>query len=75
MADYDVYKDGEEWKAKRSDAGRAASTHSTQADAIDAARGYTTRSGGGELSIHAVDGHIRAKDTIPPGNDPVPPAG
>jgi hypothetical protein len=37
---------------------------------IDAARGYLSRSGGGELNIHGKDNKIRAKDTIDPGNDP-----
>lgn len=76
MANYSVYQgDDGEWKAKRDDASRAASSHGTQRDAIDAARGYTHNSGGGELSIHGRDGKIRGKDTIPPGNDPHPPKG
>jgi len=31
------------------------------------------KSGGGELTTKAVDGRIRSKDTIRPGNDPNPP--
>jgi len=29
--------------------------------------------GGGKLTTMGVDGRIRSKDTIPPGNDPNPP--
>jgi hypothetical protein len=29
--------------------------------------------GGGQLKIKGVDGKIRSKDTIKPGNDPYPP--
>jgi len=70
MPNYSVSKDGDDWVAKRDDASRASSRHDTQADAIDAARGYARNAGGGELSIHGRDGQIRAKDTIAPGNDP-----
>jgi len=76
MANYSVYKgDDGEWKAKNDDKSRAASSHTRQQDAIDAARGYTHNAGGGEVTIHGVDGKIRAKDTIAPGNDPHPPKG
>ncbi|WP_407341948.1 DUF2188 domain-containing protein [Pengzhenrongella phosphoraccumulans] len=70
MPEYDVYKDGDAWKAKRDDASRASSSHDTQADAVSAARGYLGNQGGGELKIHGTDGKIRAKDTIAPGHDP-----
>lgn len=70
MPDYNVYKDGDEWVAKREDASRASSRHETQADAYDAARGYLGNSGGGDISIHGVDGRIREKNTIPPAKDP-----
>lgn len=70
MANYSVYKDGDSWAAKRDDAGKAASKHDTQADARRAAGGYAGRSGGGEVSLHGVDGKIRGKDTIKPGHDP-----
>jgi len=71
MANYSVYKaDDGEWKAKRDDATRAGSSSRTQSDAIDDARRFAAGSGGGDISIHGVDGKIRAKDTVPPGNDP-----
>ena len=61
------------WANKRNDANRASSVHETQKGAIDAARGMLERQGGGELSTKGVDGKIRSKDTIAPGNDPFPP--
>ena len=62
-----------QWANKRNDAGRASSIHRTQAAAIKAARQMLGRQGGGELSVKGVDGRIRSKDTIAPGNDPFPP--
>jgi hypothetical protein len=70
MPDYSVFKDGDNWAAKRDDASRASSLHSTQADAYDAARSLASKNGGGDVSIHGVDGKIRDKNTIAPGNDP-----
>lgn len=69
-----VYKreDGS-WVNKRDDASRAGSVHQTQKAAEDAARRMLQNSGGGELNTHGVDGRIRSKDTIAPGNDPNPP--
>ena len=69
-----VYRNEDgDWVNKRNDAGRAGSKHDTQADAIDAARDMLTNTGGGELTVKGVDGRIRSKDTIAPGNDPNPP--
>lgn len=70
MSDYHVTKHGEQWTSKREGAERASSLHDTQVEAIAASRGYLSNQGGGELNIHGVDGRIRAKDTIAPGNDP-----
>jgi len=67
---YHVTPRDDGWAAKRSGAARATSVHNTQADAINAARGYLGNQGGGELNIHGRNGAIRAKDTIPKGNDP-----
>lgn len=69
-----VYKreDGD-WANKRNDANRASSVHDTQQEAIKAARGMLENQGGGELTTKGVDGRIRSKDTIAPGNDPFPP--
>lgn len=61
------------WANKRNDADRASSLHDTQKDAVNAARNMLKNQGGGELSVKGLDGKIRSKDTIPPGNDPCPP--
>lgn len=65
-------KDGQ-WINKRQDGERASSLHDTQRDAIDAARDMLKNQGGGELTTKGLNGKIRSKDTIPPGNDPNPP--
>lgn len=72
--DRTIYKthDGD-WVNKRNDSDRASSIHNTQKDAIDAARNMLKNQGGGELTVKGLDGKIRSKDTIPPGNDPCPP--
>ena len=67
---YHVVPGEDGWKAEREGSSRASSVHDTQSAAINAARGYLSRSGGGELNIHGKDNKIRAKDTIAPGNDP-----
>jgi hypothetical protein len=61
------------WANKRNDADRASSLHQTQKDAIAAGKKMLGNSGGGELTVKGVDGKIRSKDTVPPGNDPNPP--
>lgn len=61
------------WANKRDGATRAGSLHDTQREAIDAARNTMGNTGGGELKVKGVNGRIRSKDTIPPGNDPNPP--
>ena len=73
--DRTVYRDKEthEWVNKRHDADRASSRHETQGEAIDAAHEMLQNQGGGELTIKGLDGVIRSKDTIAPGNDPNPP--
>ena len=63
------------WANKKNDSERASSVHSTQREAEQAAREMLRNQGGGELTIKGVDGKIRAKDTVPPGNDPFPPKG
>ena len=65
-------KDGQ-WVNKRNDASRAGSRHRTQAEAQQSAKEMLENQGGGELTIMGRDGRIRSKDTIPPGNDPLPP--
>ena len=61
------------WENKRQDASKASSLHTTQADAIKAGNEMLGNQGGGELIVKGRDGRIRSKDTIPPGNDPLPP--
>ena len=61
------------WANKRNDADRASSLHTTQKEAEQAAREMLKNQGGGELITKGVNGKIRSKDTIPPGNDPNPP--
>ena len=69
-----VYKGSDgAWRNKRNDASRASSVHSTQKDAEAAARTMLHNQGGGELTTKGVNGRIRSKDTIAPGNDPFPP--
>ncbi len=68
-----VYKRGDSWVNKRNDADRASSLHKTQKEAIDSAHGLLSNQRGGELTIKGLDGKIRSKDTISPGNDPFPP--
>jgi uncharacterized protein YdaU (DUF1376 family) len=58
------------WENKRNDSDRASSVHNTQADAQQAAREMLRNQGGGEMTTKGVNGQIRAKDTIQPGNDP-----
>lgn len=58
------------WDVTAPNASRASAHTSTQADAIDRARTIIGNAGGGELNIHGTNGAIRAKDTIPKGNDP-----
>jgi hypothetical protein len=72
--DRNVYRreDGQ-WANKRNDATRPSSLHATQADAVRAARDNLLRQGGGELTTMGKDGRIRSKDTVAPGNDPMPP--
>lgn len=67
---YHVTPRDEGWAAQRAGADRASSLHDTQAEAIAAAREYLGNQGGGELNIHGRDNKIRAKDTVPHGNDP-----
>jgi hypothetical protein len=61
------------WVNKKIDSDRASSIHSTQKGAMGSAHGMLSNQGGGELTIKGLDGRIRSKDTIAPGNDPCPP--
>lgn len=61
---------GDDWTVDKPGATRVSSRHDTQAEAIDAARGYLSNEGGGELKIKGANGRVRAQDTVPNGNDP-----
>lgn len=71
--DRTVFRRDGQWVNKRNDADRASSVHTTQRDANETAKDMLKRSGGGELTTKGLDGKIRSKDTIAPGNDPHPP--
>lgn len=58
------------WANKKVDNERITSLHDTQKEAQDAAREMIRNAGGGELTTMGLDGKIRSKDTIAPGNDP-----
>lgn len=68
-----VFRRKGQWINKLNGAGRASSVHDTQQAAIEAARDMLKNQVGGELTVMGLNGQIRSKDTIPPGNDPCPP--
>ena len=66
-----VYRTEEgKWANKKVNGERVSSLHDTQKEAQDAAREMLRNAGGGELITNGVDGKIRSKDTVAPGNDP-----
>jgi hypothetical protein len=66
-----VYKrDDGNWANKKNENTKVSSLHNTQKEAENAAREMLKNSGGGELTTKGLDGKIRSKDTIKPGNDP-----
>lgn len=72
--DRTVYRGSDgQWNNKRNDASRASSKHDTQKEAESVARAMLNNQGGGELTTKGLNGKIRSKDTIAPGNDPNPP--
>lgn len=60
------------WAVKGAGNQKATSVHSTQRDAISAARDIA-RNQGSEMLIHRENGQIRERNTY--GNDPFPPKG
>ena len=68
-----IFKKNNKWVNKRNDADKASSLHKTQKEAEQAAREMLINQGGGELTTKGLNGKIRSKDTIAPGNDPFPP--
>lgn len=74
--DYIVGPDGEGgWQAKQPNAGRASGVFETQAEAIDQAKDWSAKAGGGEVTIQRPDGRIRDRDTVAPKKDSFPPKG
>lgn len=67
-----VVPNGGKWSVRKAGSSRATSTHSTQADAIQAAR-EIAKNQKTELYIHGVDGRIRERNSY--GSDPFPPKG
>jgi len=70
MANQHVVRRGQEWAVRGERNDRDTSRHSTQAEAIDAAREIAINQQG-EVVIHGRDGKIPDKDSY--GNDPMPP--
>ena len=61
------------WDVKAPNNPKPTSHHPTQGDAERSAKREVGQNGGGEVIIHGRDGRIRDKDTVAPGNDPIPP--
>lgn len=68
-----VVKHEHGWAVKKPGAERASSIHSTQHEAERSAKNTVANLGGGEVRIQGRDGQWRDSDTVPPGNDPMPP--
>lgn len=71
--DRTIFKDGNVWKNKRNINSKATSVHKTQKEAKIIAKQQIKKDGGGELTIKGINGKIRDKNTVAPGNDPFPP--
>lgn len=67
-----VVPHAEGWAVRGAGNQRATSIHSTQREAIGAARNIA-RNQGSEMLIHGENGRIRERNTY--GNDPYPPKG
>lgn len=63
-------RDESGWEVRKPGADRASAVTRTQAEGIDRGREILGNGGGGEMQVRALDGTIRAQDTISPGNDP-----
>jgi Uncharacterized protein conserved in bacteria (DUF2188) len=58
-------EDGQ-WAVRDEGSERASDLFGTEKEAQDRAREILSKSGGGELITHGLDGKIRASETIPP---------
>ncbi|MFE7821783.1 DUF2188 domain-containing protein [Priestia megaterium] len=72
MADQHVTRHPNGWQVKGAGNSKATSVHSTQKDAIDAAKSIA-KNQGSELFVHGTNGKIRERNSY--GNDPYPPKG
>lgn len=52
------------WAVRRQGAGRDASVHKTQAEAVAAGRRLALKSGGAEVVVHRADGRVRDRATV-----------
>lgn len=65
MADYHISKRGDDWRVQRAGGDKASAVVGTKAEALKAAAGLATRSGGGEVREHASrDGSIHKRGQI-----------
>lgn len=69
----DVVKRDDGWAVTKPGALRASAVERTQREANQRAAEILRNVGGGERVTRGVDGRIVSKDTIAPGNDPLPP--
>lgn len=68
--DYNVFKNDHGWAIQGQGNSRVSAYAPTQKQAYDRAREIVSNRGGGDISLHGLDGRIRDKNTIPKGNDP-----
>lgn len=61
------------WAVRAPGSSRASSLHDTQREAERRAKDILRHAGGGEATVHGVDGRIRDSDTVSPAPDPDPP--
>jgi hypothetical protein len=57
---------GGNWEVRKPGADRASAVTRTQAEGLARAREILGNGGGGEMEVRALDGALRAQDTIPP---------
>lgn len=61
------------WANDKKGSRKPSTIHDTQKGAEQVAKRMLNNQGGGELTTMGLNGRIRSKDTIAPGNDPNPP--
>jgi hypothetical protein len=70
-----ITKSSGQWKSTIVGNTKASFVEPTQKQAYDKQRDSFQKSGGGEISIHGLNGQIRDKNTIAPMKDDCPPKG